>query len=375
MINRAIASVLAALTALLFVAAPASADIKAYNAAVAAGDYKKAAAEAKAVWAGWDRKRADTALIAREFGYISYVAGDYTAARDYGQFLKNNGKFLSTPDDQPATSAVLLAIASFRLKSDEVERVQLLDALRLRQAAPGIDRQTVLAAEALYTSDWRSGDYHNTADSAGIAADLLSRGGKPLVVRSLQARSFNAIANFMAKPDRDDFFLVADAHDAVVDALDVSPNEEERAELLDLKFTLQAWADSIDAYFSSSFRLEANVLRRLKARVLKSPAHPLFPESTPDDVRCLMDFHGGGIKYPTSAAYRKLVGAVILRVDVDHEGRITNPRVLASVPSPEFGNELLKTIGTARYSRHADAKPGCLLFSPSHILKIKFQID
>ncbi|HOZ26952.1 MAG TPA: hypothetical protein PK080_06310, partial [Hyphomonadaceae bacterium] len=81
MIKRAVTSVFAAFIAALLIVAPASADIKSFNAAVTAGNYKQAAIEAKAVWAGWDRQRPDTALIAREFGYVSYVAGDYAAAR------------------------------------------------------------------------------------------------------------------------------------------------------------------------------------------------------------------------------------------------------------------------------------------------------
>ena len=98
----------------ILAAAPAFADIKAYNAAVKAGDYKAAAAEAKSVWATFDKTSPDTAGVAREFGFSSYVAGDYAAAHDFGQFLKDNGSTLPTPDDQPTVSAVLLAAAKGR---------------------------------------------------------------------------------------------------------------------------------------------------------------------------------------------------------------------------------------------------------------------
>ena len=51
------------------IASPAVADIKAFNAAVKAGDYKTAAAEAKSTWAAFDKTSPDTASVAREFGF------------------------------------------------------------------------------------------------------------------------------------------------------------------------------------------------------------------------------------------------------------------------------------------------------------------
>src|SRR5262245_40175476 len=98
---------LAALAVTAILAAPAFADIKAYNAAVKAGDYKTAAAEAEAIWKTWDKTSADTALMAREFGFSALVSGRNDLAQSFGNFLVQQGKTLPTPDDQPATSAVL----------------------------------------------------------------------------------------------------------------------------------------------------------------------------------------------------------------------------------------------------------------------------
>ena len=375
MIKRAVTSVFAAFIAALLIIAPASADIKSFNAAVTAGNYKQAAIEAKAVWAGWDRQRPDTALIAREFGYVSYVAGDYAAARDFGQFLKDSGATLATPDDQPITSSVLLAVANFRLKQDDKTRTELLNALKQRQALPAVERLTVLAAEALYSADWRSGSYGNTVESADIATALLARGGAALTVRSLQARSFGAISNFMSGRHPSDFTLIADVHDAVVDALDAATNQTDRTQLRELKFTLQAWALSVQAYFAAAETIGTNIPKRVSDRELKVPAHALFPESTPRDQICTTTFDKGRIKYPNSAVYRGLIGTVILKIDVDHEGRITNPSVLASVPSAGFADDVLKAIGTAKFTRDKDAKPGCMMFTPSRVFTIVFQID
>jgi hypothetical protein len=93
--------------------APAFADVKAYNAAVKAGDYKTAAAEAETIWQTWDKQSPDTALMAREFGFAALVSGRNDLAQTFGAFLVQQGKLLHTPDDQPATSAVLKAVADF----------------------------------------------------------------------------------------------------------------------------------------------------------------------------------------------------------------------------------------------------------------------
>lgn len=374
MIKRAVTSVFAAFIAALLIVAPASADIKSFNAAVTAGNYKQAAIEAKAVWAGWDRQRPDTALIAREFGYVSYVAGDYAAARDFGQFLKDAGPTLSTPDDQPLASAILLAAANFRLNQDDKTRAELFNVLKKRQDLPEVERLTVLAAEALYSTDWKSGNYRNTVESAEVAATLLARGGNTLTARTLQARSFGAISNFMSGRHASDFTRIADVHDAVVDALDASSSASVRTQLRDLKFILQAWAYSVEAYFASAEQIGSNIPKRVRDRELKEPAQELFAESTPREQRCSTEFDKGRIKYPESALYRGLIGTVILKIDVDHQGRITNPSVLASVPVAGFADEILKSIHTAKFSPDKEAQPGCMLFTQSRVFSFIFRI-
>src|SRR5689334_3959458 len=52
-----------AIGAMLVFATPAQADIKAFNAAIAKGDYKAAAAEAETTWGAWNKSDKDTALV------------------------------------------------------------------------------------------------------------------------------------------------------------------------------------------------------------------------------------------------------------------------------------------------------------------------
>src|SRR5689334_1369714 len=65
---------------------PASADIKTFNEKVGARDFKAAAAEAAATWPTLDKSRKDIAIIAREFGFAAYMAGDFSAARTFAEF-------------------------------------------------------------------------------------------------------------------------------------------------------------------------------------------------------------------------------------------------------------------------------------------------
>lgn len=369
--KRTIVTVLAVLLVALSMAAPATADIKAYNAAVTSGDFKRAAVEAKAVWAAWDRQRPDTAVIAREFGYISYRGLDYAAAREYGEFLRDHGQSLPTPDDQPLTSAVLLAAANFGLKPDAKSRDRLFEALKKRETIPNADMQTLLAASALYAADWKKNDYRAASESAELAATFLARGGDAYAVQSLEVRGISAVAHFMRGRGKNDYVRVVDLHDAVVDALDVATTPDRQARLRDLKFMLQAWSNALEMYFDSSELTR----RTFKARELKTPQHTLFPESTPREIRCLYDFDRGRIKYPTSALYRGLIGAVVLKLDIDNEGRISKPEVLASVPAEGFADEILENIGTAKFSRHKDAEPGCMMFSPSYVFTMRFYIE
>lgn len=154
----------------------AVADIAAFNAAIKANDYKTAAVEAKAIWPAFDKSDRDTAPVARMFGLASYMGGDYGAAHDFGVFLQASGASLATPDDMPATSAVLLAAADYRLNPVK-GRSALQAALKAREEKPTTDAITILAAEALFVGDRQSGAWEKLESSATMAAELIGRGG------------------------------------------------------------------------------------------------------------------------------------------------------------------------------------------------------
>lgn len=351
----------------------ALADIKGFNAAVQAGDYRTAAVEAKSAWASWDKADPDTAIVAREFGFASYVAGDHAAAREFGIFLRDNGKTLPKPDDQPASSAVLLAAAEFRLGATDATRSALFNALKAREEHPGIDNLSVLAAEALYKRDWAKGDWGRANESAALAWRLLGRAGAQLALRAMAARASAATAGFFSGPDKQDYDNVVDTHDALVDALDAESDPQKRLAYAPLKYELEAWSLSMIRHFHATQQTGTLIPVRVRERTLKKPQQPLFPESVLTGDQCATvrgDF--AHLKYPQSAMHLGMVGTVIMKIDLDSAGRVIKGDVLASVPAGRFEEEVEKALPRVVFMPGDDAKPGCELARTGYIFRTVF---
>lgn len=348
--------------------------MKAFNAAVKAGDYKTASAEAKTTWPTWDKSDRDTAIVAREFGFASYVAGDFAAARDYGQFLKDQGATLTTPDDQPATSRVLLAAANYRLAANDGTRNALFEAVKAREAVSGLDSISLLAAEALYRADWRSSNWAHARESGMLAYRLISRGGETLAPRALEARASSSAAGFLAGRNRQDYDGIVDTHDAIVEAIDEALDPRRRAALVPLKFQMQAWSHSVEAVFSSSEQIGSNIPKNVKPRELKSAAGPLFPDAGVGPDACVGQFDVKSLRYPSSAEFKGMVGTVITKFDFDAQGRVIAHEVLASVPARHFAEAVEIAAPEIRLVRKKDDPAGCSLAMKSRVLTVSFVI-
>ena len=158
----------------------ASAGIPEFNDAMRRGDIQAASVEAVDTWESWDKTHPDTALMAREFGFVSMLAGNYEAARDFARFLADQGAHLPKPDDFPLTSAVLLWAAEYKLSGSAEMRDALAVSLRQRAEIEGVDLITAAGAEALYSGDWVTGDWERLIESAGLAVELMAL-GKPVL--------------------------------------------------------------------------------------------------------------------------------------------------------------------------------------------------
>jgi hypothetical protein len=353
-------------------ASSAFADIKAFNAAVQAGDYKAAAAEAKATWPGFNKTSASTAAVAREFGYASYMAGDYAAARAFGQYVKDNAASLPKPDDLPRTTSVMLAASTFRLGPTPETRKALYDAVANFQPDDALDNMFIAAAELLYESDLASGAWRRTVESARLAEKLLVAGGKEVEHRALEARAVAAAASFVDYPTRKDYDILVDTHDAVVDAMDGAEGQPRRKPLAVLKYQVQAWVMAVEQYYAAARQTGTRLKQDVKVRQLKAPRTAPFPDLMRGVDSCRGDLRMH-VQYPPSAEFSGMVGAIILKNEYAADGAVVRTELLGAVPSRSFSAAVLQALPSARLTRAGGDAPSCDL-SGVRLLEVVFQI-
>jgi TonB family protein len=372
-----------AAAAAVLLALPAFADIKAYNAAAKAGDYKTAAAEAETIWQTWDKQSPDTALMAREFGFAALVSGRNDLAQTFGNFLVQQGKTLPTPDDQPAISAVLKAVADFKVsKQGEPERAALREALFARNAAPNADMTSVLSWQALYTADWNRFDWDNVVKDTAGAADLLKRQPASLLARQREAEVTHAAAEFIQGRSRQTpqgraavYDAMADQHDAIVADLNAATSPGMRSQLWAVKWKAEAWTGAVESYMRSSYsQIGSNISTAIKPRSLAKPtSSPVTEDPAIAAIPvCEGKFEGSTIKYPESKALSGLVGAVIIRIETAADGKVAKSEVLSAVPLDGFGERVTEAVKGWRYK--AKSTSGCRLNSRNHIFHVQFII-
>lgn len=356
-------------------AAPALADIAAYNAAMKAGDYKAAAAETAGVWSDYDKTSPGAATVAREFGFANLVAGNYAAARDYGVFLRDQGARLPTPDDQPLTSMVLLAAAEFRLGAKNA-RDDLLAALTERISQPGLDNISIIAAEALYRGDWSEGAWSKIPESSAAAATLLDRGGVHLKARMYRARTAGAAAEFLRSRSARDLDAMESVREAIVADIDAATDQPSREALGRDMYEAETWLNAMVTTISSfSNQTGSNIPVGAKRHAMKEPASPIFADNASPLPICEGHIDTGNFQYPTSAEYRGMVGAVTLRLDTNDKGYVTRAEVLGSVPSDTFAEALVKASPRFHWVARDDVDTrACRLRRNNYILAVVFQI-
>lgn len=368
----------------LALVASASAGVPEFNEAMRRGDIKAASAEAVEIWKTWDTSNPDTALMAREFGFVSMMAGNYEAARDFGRFLAEQGPTLPTPDAGPVTSEVLYRASAHKLEGDASSRAALVSALAARQAEPGIDLITVNAAEILYAGDWAKGEWEALAESGPIAVELLERGGQQLLARLRRAEITAAAANFLHQrrnlnnSRNDAYGMMADTHDRIAADLSADENASIRADLWPLKWEAEAWSAALASFLTSDYSgIDTLIQRKLEPRALVQPTVGFVredPELAPFPL-CEGGWEGRRIRYPQNKAFTGTVGAVIVRIATDGEGKVTDTEVLASIPLNSFSDAVTSAVRDWRFEpeRGADLR-NCRLEAAGRLLRVTFFI-
>jgi len=138
-----------------------------------------------------------------------------------------------------------------------------------------------------------------------------------------------------------------------------------------------AWQGAMQAYLQSSSQrmISDSEIDKILASYVSDlpPAHDDEEEGKPPFCEGTF-IQKPDIKYPSSAAFRGRIGSVMLTYKV-RDGKVTEPKVLASVPIDGFRDEVVKAVSKWVYVPTEDpAKTGCRLDHDNIIQPFLFAI-
>ena len=352
------------------------ADIRAFNAAMQVKDYKQATAEAASTWASLDKTRPDLAVIAREFGMAAYLAGDYAAARSYGEAAVAKGETVNEGKSEKIASEVLLRISEHQLTPSDATRDKLFAALQASATLPGIDLLSYLGATAMVSYDIEQGHWRSARTSAGLAEKLTGQGGQGYASSNLQFAMIAAVSAFSLKRDVAAFERVDAVYARIVGAINTAPTAERAAGLVQTYWDLYAWGTSAETFLA-----ENRQFKLYKARV---GPDPVIDYTTPggkliarqDPNACIAVVADGSPRpiFPPYAAMKGMIGAVILKLDIAADGRVLDADVLAAAPARYFGDSAIKSALQMKFMAGETSLPGCSLAQTDRIFTFVFQL-
>lgn len=366
----------------LMLAAPAQADIKSFNAAMGAKDYKKAAAEAASTWPTLDKSRKDLAVIAREFGFAAYLADDFVAAKAFSEAAIASGDAVSEDAVLRAGSEVLLRAAELKLSPGVATRAKLMTALTARAASPGLDAMTAVAAELVTDGDFDKAAWADAVASASLAERLSTNGGKAYQAKAFRFALLKNVATYMLTKNGDGHAEVRGLRKRIVQEINAAPSDAAAAPFVPIYWDAAAWEASIrnqlyaDGQLSLYQLITLNVfdMREADNRVTDDRAVKLLGLRAPDEpCQTKVDMRRE-VKYPGSANYQGITGVVILRVDVNAKGESLNPEILAAVPDGRFGKAVMDRIESLRHKPGEKWGPTCSLAREDKVVTFQFAI-
>lgn len=360
------------------IALPAFGDIKSFNAAVTARDFNKAAAEAASTWPTLDKSREDIATIAREFGFVSYVAKDYEAAKTYAEFATAKMAEGAAPAELKSQTFVLLRLSELKLKPSPATRDALYGSLDARAALADYDNISFAATDALVAYDLDKGRWKDAAAAIDLAVKLSSAGGPGYSVERRRYELFGGVADYMVSKKPQVLEQFSQLRISLLNDISAAPSDAAAQKFVPLLWEVSAWRETLDAHLIS---------RGIRNHT-KGEGYEFDKSEHPDtNGRLRRRLGGSGSEgcqkkfdqkekpsYPPSALYQGFVGSVIVRVDVDAEGKTSNPEILAAVPEKYFGDAVLKSVKDMRYLPGEIWGPSCSLAETGRVIAIKFQI-
>ncbi len=359
-----------ALAALLVLALPASADIRTFNAAVQAGDYRAAVVAANETWPSV-QAGPDAASVAREFGWVAMLAGQPDVALVYSRFLVEQGAALARPDPAPAVSRVLYDWANLAVAPSAQTRVQLLASLRQRGASSGRDLISARAAHALYAHAFAAGDWVQAYDSALLAIRYLDELGARSPPSRYELRRGVAVASFMRVKSPEAYNALYDVAAELAELVAATPPGPARDRFAREYFQSVAWGDVMYGALPAATR-KATPDRRTSVRQLAEILYPAPGDTALPRCRISLtrEFRNPGFTF--EPRFRDLGGEVIYALDVQPDGTFANVRPLVSAPHSGIANAMTSLIPGWRW-RVDPGQPSCRT-PTTHILTFEFAL-
>ncbi|MAK60197.1 MAG: hypothetical protein CMK09_04400 [Ponticaulis sp.] len=163
--------------------------------------------------------------------------------------------------------------------------------------------------------------------------------------------------------------------------------------LVRVYWRVEAWRLGLDVYFEAystrgslgSYRAGEGSEKPLNKTAISAIAdeYPLvagggIPGDNLDDPRPICEgewVRGKEIRYPGFEAFEAIVGAIVVRLELDEDGKVLSPEVLATVPGGGFDDEVINAVSTWRYARTDDSAPGCRLKQNNVIWRVTFSVS
>jgi TonB family protein len=366
----------------------AATPVEEFNAAVGRGDLGAATDAAVAAWPTVAGDTVNAPRMAREFGFAAYLAGRMEVAQRFAGFLAGPTGVPPAFDDEPAVSQVLVDLIAWKSQPDAGGSKALLDTLDARVAADATaDAISIQTARELLSDAWTRGAWRDADRAAGLLARLAGRAGAASLPLQRQAEVQQIALRFMVDRSERQSEAMIDLHERIVTDIERAGDAASRDRLRSVRYQALAWSRAIDAYLDSApqpgskmTRTPADAAQRPPSlpRALREPraADLQGPSAVPVLSRCRGGMNGvPKPQYPRDERYRGIVGAVVVSVVLDEDGRVQQPRVLASAPSDAFDSNVLQTVAQWRFMVAADEdRTRCRVADDAYIIIATFRL-
>jgi len=286
--------------------------------------------------------------------------------------------FSAAQDSGGDASRVVSAKQAYSVKANKASRLAVLDSLEAYTGEPTVD--TIEAALAVLSADIQSGKPRLLRESGRIVTAHLEPVATVLPQQYAEARFAGAVGTFNSNPKPESMIEMAHVRGFAGQFWDDDGAQPDWAS--DLRYRSEAWGHAMSAYFASIGKPPArdeaidDVLAMYAAPVdqLAQNQNNISGDELPFcEGEMLMK---PKLRYPSAAAMRGKFGAVIMKYEFDAEGKVINPKVLASVPIETFERKVISTVGKWRYVATNPAAVGktCRLYRTNVRQVLTFQI-